>query len=179
MVTEESLQEQYTNMNTGGLFEIIANKSGYTELAVSVAMNELKKRKIPEAEIRERGAVIHKKANKFWMENCLFDLSFSQKLAYYFILWMPRARVYYVENFRRNGYLLKNNQSNYYSVLGFASLMITLICSILSNSLFLLFSIWPSGFLLSYLYDINFNKQRQIENLQKIKDEGELPVEYS
>ena len=177
-MTEESLQEQYAKMKTTDLLGITANKSGYTELAISIAINELKNREIPEDQIRKSGAAIHEQENKFWMENCLFDLSFSQKLAYYFILWIPRVRVYFIKYFKKNGYLLKNNQSNYYSILGFLFLMITFISSELSNSVFLLFSVWPLGFLLSYLYDINFNKERQLDNLKKIKDEGELPVEY-
>jgi hypothetical protein len=179
MVTEESLQEQYAKMETDDLLRITANKSGYTELAISVAIEELKKRGITEDQIRKTGEIIHEQANKLWMENCLFDLSFLQKMAYYFILWMPRLRIYFTKNFKQNGYLLKNDQSNYYSLLGFLFLIITFIFSVLFNSSFLPVSLWPIGFLLSYLFDINFNKQRQIKNLQKIKDEGELPIEYS
>lgn len=178
MVTEKSLKEQYAKINTDDLLHIVANKSGYTELAISVAIKELKSRNISENEITKQGIVIHERENKYWMENCLFDLSFFQKLAYYFILWMSRARYSYSDNFKQEGYLLKVNQSNYYSVLGLLFLIVTFICVIYSNSLLLLFGIWPSGFLLSYLYDINYNKQKQIRNIQKIKDEGELPIEY-
>ncbi|MEO6849461.1 MAG: hypothetical protein ABI203_01955 [Mucilaginibacter sp.] len=179
MVTEEDLQEQYSKMETADLLGITANKSGYTDLAISVAMKELKSRKVPEKEIRERGDVIYKQANKYWIENCLFDLSFSQKVVYYFILWIPRTRKYYSDNFRQNGYFLKLNQSNYYSFLGFIFFIGTFICGFTFNSLFLLFSTWPAGFLLSYLYDVNFNKLRQTTNLQKMKDDGELSTEYS
>jgi hypothetical protein len=179
MVTEEELQEQYAQMETDDLLSITANKSGYTDLAIAVALKELKSRKIPEKKIKERGDVIYEQANKLWMDNCLFDLSFSQKLIYYFIMWVPRARYYYTNNFKQDGYFLKLNQANYYSFFGFLFFIGTFICGFTFNSLFLRFSTWPVGFLLSYLYDINFNKLRQITNLQKMKDEGELSIEYS
>lgn len=45
MVTEQELQEQYAQFDTASLLEIATNKSGFTELANSVTLKELEKKK--------------------------------------------------------------------------------------------------------------------------------------
>lgn len=177
MVTEEELREQYVKMTTHELLLIVSNKSGYTELAISIAKKELRYRNVSEAEITNLSQIVHDQENKYWMDNCLFDLSISTKLAYYFILWFPKARYYFPNNFKQEGYLLKLNQSNYYSVLGVVFLILTLVFSMYSGSPLSL-TLWPLGFMLTYLYDHFYNKKRQIDNFQKTKEDGELPIEY-
>lgn len=65
MVTEESLQKQYIKMKTDDLLHMVANKSGYTQLAISVAIKELKSRKISENEITNQGIVIHERRKQY------------------------------------------------------------------------------------------------------------------
>ncbi|MBS1520628.1 MAG: hypothetical protein JST50_06510 [Bacteroidetes bacterium] len=177
MVTEEELREQYAKMTTDELLRVVSDKSGYTELAIAVAKKELRYRKVSESEIENLSKIVHDRENKFWMDNCLFDLKILAKLAYYFILWLPRMRYYYQNNFKQEGYLLKLNQSNYYSLLGVVFFILTIIVSASTGALISL-GVWPVGFIITYLYDLFYNKQRQINNFQKIKEEGELPIEY-
>lgn len=177
MVTEEELIQQYVKMTTDELLHIVSNKSGYTELAITVAKKELRYRKVSESEIENLSQIIHDQENKFWMDNCLFDLRILAKLAYYFILWLPRMRYYYQSNFKQEGYLLKLNQSNYYTLLGVVFFILTIVFSAYTNSVIAL-GIWPLGFILTYLYDLFYNRKRQINKFQKIIKEGELPIAY-
>jgi hypothetical protein len=142
MITEESLREQYVKMTTDELLHIVSNKSGYTELAITIATKELRHRNVSEAQVTKLGQIIHEQENKYWMDNCLLDLRMSAKLAYYFILWFPRVRYYFQNNFNQEGYLLKLNQSNYYSLLGAVSFILTLGFSAYTNS-FLSLGLWP------------------------------------
>jgi len=110
-------------------------------------------------------------------KNCLVDLEFSKKLLYFYVIWFPRARYFYRPDFMQKGYILKSNQSNYYKVLGFTSLAATVIIvyRLYYNSIFAFLTIWIVFFFLSYLFDIYFNRQRQVKNIQKVIDQGEIP----
>ena len=53
MVSKDELKGIYAMLPTEKLMEIIDNKFGYTELAVSVAFEELANRSISEEEIKK------------------------------------------------------------------------------------------------------------------------------
>jgi hypothetical protein len=176
MVTNESLREQYSKMLTEDLLEIAKDKVGYTELANTVALEELKRRKVASEEIAKYEPLA-RKINAPTRENCLVDLEFPKKLFYFYVLWFPKARHFYSPNFMQNGYILKSNQSNYYSVLGFISIIATFIIvgSLYYNSIVAFLAVWITLFFLSYLFDVYFNRQRQMRNIQKAVDSGEIP----
>ena len=175
MVTEESLNELYRKMSTEDLLEIAKDKIGYTELANSVALEKLKHRKVTPNEITQYESIFPK-IDDDTKRNCLVDLEFSKKLLYFFVLWFPRARRLFASNFRQDGYILKIGQSNYYSVLGFIFVVASfIIASKLFYNLTAFLILWIAFFFLSYLFDIYFNRQRQMENIQKAIDSGEIP----
>ena len=176
MVNEESLKQKYSEMDTTDLLEIAKNKTTYTELANSVALRELKSRKI-EPEVIAQYEPILNKINDITKQNSRVDLSISHKLLYFYIMWFPKARHYYSPDFSSNGYMLKDNQSNYYSFSGFGSLVATIVLINFLNeaTLFAFLITWTLCFLLIYLFDINYNRQRQIDNIKKILDKDEIP----
>ena len=176
MVTKEGLREQYSKMLTEELLEIAKDKIGYTELANTVALGELKRRKVSSEEITKYESSAHK-INAPTRENSLVDLEFSKKLLYFYVLWFPKARHFYAPNFMQNGYILKKDQSNYYSVLGFISIVATFVSvdGLYFNSIIAFWVVWTVFFLLSYLFDVYFNRQRQMRNIQKAVDSGEIP----
>jgi len=176
MVTKESLNEQYVKMSTADLLEIAKDKTGYTELANTVALEELKRRKVTTEEI-DNYKPLMRRISVLTMENCLIDLEFPKKLLYFYILWFPIIRGFYSPNFMQNGYILKQDQSNYYRILGAISIVATIIIAnyICYNSIIAFLVIWIVLFLFSYLFDIYYNRQRQMRKIQKVIDSGEIP----
>lgn len=158
------------------LLEIAKDKTGYTGLANTVAFEELKRRKVSPEEIAKYEPWV-RKINAITRENCLVDLEFFKKLLYFYVLWFPGLWPYYSHSFIKNGYILKSDQSNYYRVLGFIAIVVTILITnrIHYNSLVAFLAIWIALFLLSYLFDIYFNRKRQMGNIQKAIDSGEIP----
>ena len=174
MVTKEDLQERYAKMPTEDLLEITKDKSGCTELAISVACDELRHRRVPREEIINYRPVLGK-ISEMTIKNCLIDLSFWQKVLYFYVLWFPKARYYYQPGFMQNGYILKDNQSNYYSIVGGISFFVAIGYSFSSNSMVVFICTSIVLFFLCYLFDIYYNRDRQMKNIQKAVDQGEIP----
>jgi len=176
MVTEQDLHEKYAGMQTDDLLKITANKSDYTDLAVSVALGELKKRKVPEGEIKSYKSAITHEIDKNVLDNYLFDLNIFQKLEFFTVivpLIRKRFRIHY--DFISTGYVLKSQQGNYYLVSGTCFLIGSAIVSNISGMPFL--AGWITGFVLSFLFDIGYNKEQQITALQKKVEEGKNPAD--
>jgi hypothetical protein len=170
MVTKESLQEQYKNFETPGLLEIVSPNSGYTELAVAVARDELKYRNVPMNVIKNYRPVLTA-VDPLVLQNYLVDLPVFVKIVS-FVLWFPRVRRVYVRDFTDGGYVLKNNQSTYYSFVGFLFCVASLVSL---NYIPLGYLIWPAGFIPAYLFDISYNRERQERRLQQKVSEGNDP----
>jgi hypothetical protein len=173
--TEESLHERYSNLETFDLLEIFKNKSGFTELAVSVAYKELKHRKVSEEEIRNYQPILINKIDETIIHNGCIDLKFFYKVLFY-IIFIPKLRYHFTYNLRPNGYLLKLTQSNYYSVAGFAFMLLASLIVAYLNIPF--FAMWTPGFIIAYLFDICFNRERQIREIKKVIQQGEMPWGY-
>ena len=171
MVTYESLQEQYTKLEVFDLLEIYTNKEAYTELAQSVALEELKKRKVPKQDIDSYKPVLIEQNDPEVLKNYLIDLKLWQKIVFYFV-WIPRIRSYFTYNFAPEGFILKSNQCNFYSVIGFVFCMLSGIIS--SQYHYPFVTMWGAGFLVAHAFDILYNKQRQIDGMQKKVDEGKV-----
>jgi hypothetical protein len=166
MVSKEELQGTFATLPTEKLMEIIDNKFGYTELAVSVAFEELASRKISEQEIKNYKTKQIEKLNNYIKRNISDDLTLSQKNLFYFI-WIPLLTFPFKQNFREKGYALKVKQSNYYSLFGFFFFLLTASLSVGLSNLFAI-ALWIAGFIPAYLLDEYFNRQRQIKKLQKL-----------
>ncbi len=152
---------------TEKLMEIIDNKFGYTELAVSVAFEELAGRKISEDEIKSYKFKQLEKLNSYIEKNILHDLVFSEKNLFYFI-FLPILTSPFRQNFKEKGYKLKLKQANYYSLFGFLFFAFSALFLYQGLSNLFVAAFWLGGFIPAYLMDEVFNRQRQIRKLQRL-----------
>jgi hypothetical protein len=167
MVSKEELQVTFSSLPTEKLMEIIDNKFGYTELAVSVAFEELASRKISEDEIKNYKSKQIEKLNSYIRKNISNDLTLSQKNLFYFI-FVPLLTWPFRQSFKEKGYKLKIKQASYYSIFGFIFFLMAgwFLFEGLSNLFVAAF--WMGGFIPAYLMDEFFNRQRQIRKLQQL-----------
>jgi len=167
MVSKQELQATYSSLPTEKLMEIIDNKFGYTELAVSVAFEELAGRKISEEEVKNYKFKQIEKLNNYIRKNISLDLSLSQKNLFYFI-FIPLITAPFRLSFKEKGFRLKLIQANYYSLFGFifCGLSVMFLRQGLSNLFVAAF--WMAGFFPAYLLDEYFNRQKQIKRLQRL-----------
>jgi len=166
MITEEELQGTYARLSTEKLLEILDNKSGYTELAITVATKELSIRKITKADVKKYEDKKAEDVNSFIKKNTVDDLSLVQKILFY-IIFIP-LRFAFKMNFRQDGYLLKLKQANYYTYASFIFIFFAVFTSIsfkLGSTGSVI--IWIAGFIPAYMFDEYFNRRRQIAKLQK------------
>jgi hypothetical protein len=167
MVTKEDLEKRYINLSNEQLLDIIGNKFSYTELAVTVAIEEIGKRKVTEEDIKlyKEKKVI--KFNTLVQKNIVDDLSLIQKNLFFFI-WIPYITFFFKRRFIDDDFELKLLQANYYSWFGFITcIIITFGCTFLKLSDYNLI-FWLLSFPLAYYYDEKFNRENQIRKLQKM-----------
>ncbi|HAK11757.1 MAG TPA: hypothetical protein DCO78_07060, partial [Chitinophagaceae bacterium] len=84
-MTKEELQSTYSKLSNQELLEIIDRKFEYTELAITVAFEEISKRNISEEDISNYKTEQVEKAVKFVKKNIVDDLSLLQKNFFFFI----------------------------------------------------------------------------------------------
>jgi hypothetical protein len=166
MGSKKELQGTFATLPTEKLMEIIDNKFGYTELAITVAFEELSSRKISEEEVKNYKWKQIEKLNTYIQKNISDDLSLSQKKLFYFI-WLPLLTFPFKQNYREAGCVLKVKQANYYSLFGFLFFVLTAFVSIGFSNLFAA-AFWMGGFIPAYLLDEFFNRKKQIKKLQKL-----------
>jgi hypothetical protein len=176
MVSKDELKGIYAMLPTEKLMEIIDNKFGYTELAVSVAFEELASRRISEEEIKNYKFKQIEKLNVYIRKNISHDLAFAEKNLFYF-LFIPLFTLPFKQTFKEKGFQLKIRQSNYYTLLGFLFFLLSgwFLYQGMSNLFVIAF--WLAGFIPAYLMDEFFNRQRQIRKLQRLF--GPLQAEES
>jgi hypothetical protein len=167
MVSKEELMVTYSSLPTEKLMEIIDNKFGYSELAVSVAFEELAGRKISEEEVKNYKSKQIEKLNNYIRKNISHDLSFSQKNLFYFI-FIPLLTAPFRQGFKEKGFKLKIKQSNYYSLFGFVFCGMSVLFLVQGLSNLFVAAFWMGGFIPAYLMDEFFNRQRQIKKLQNM-----------
>jgi hypothetical protein len=173
MITREDLQNKYAKLSNDELLEIVDNKGSYTELAVLVALEEIGKRNLSEADIKgykDRQTTAMLGAIK---RNVFDDLSLVQKHLFYFV-WFPLLNVAFRQNFWDDGYALKLKQSTYYSYCGFmfCLLSIGLSHTILHLSDTAILGFWVAGMIPTYAFDEFFNKKRSIRKLHRLFDKN-------
>jgi hypothetical protein len=168
-MTREDLQEQYATLSTNELLEIIDRKFDYTELAVTVALEEIGRRNLSEENIREYKEEQEAQAKSFIKKNIVDDLNIVQKILFFFI-WLPLLNFPFKQNFRDGNYVLKLKQANYYSLLGFVFMVLTFLITagFAPHSSFTEFTIWFLSFLPAYGFDEYFNRKRQIRRLRSM-----------
>ena len=169
MITKEDLQQKYQKLSTEKLIEIIDNKANYTELAVEVAVAEFNSRNVPEKEVVDYRV---KQVDNFNLaiERSVEPLGFFQKLLFFF-LFIPLLHFAFKMNYKSDGATLKLRQSNYYSLLGFISLLLSTLTIVALNrdvADSTVLGIWMIFFIPAYLLDDHFNKRIIIERTRKI-----------
>lgn len=163
----DELKEKYANLSTEELLEMLDNKFDYTDLAVSVALEELSSRKISTEDITAYKTAQVSKVVERIRRNIIDDLSLSQKNLFFF-LWLPIITFPFKQNFREDGFLLKLRQATYYSLIGFTSFIAIGIASVSYNlSTITSLAFWVLCFIPAYFFDEYFNKNAQIERLRK------------
>ncbi|HTI61195.1 MAG TPA: hypothetical protein VL525_19370 [Mucilaginibacter sp.] len=172
MVSKQELQLTYSSLPTEKLMEIIDNKFGYTEMAVSVAFEELASRKISEEEVKNYKSKQIEKLNNYIRKNISHDLSLSQKNLFYF-LFIPLLTAPFRLGFKEKGFKLKIKQANYYSLFGFIFCVLSTLFLVQGMSNLFVAAFWMGGFIPAYLMDEFFNRQRQIKKLQKLFGQAE------
>lgn len=167
-MTREELREQYAALSTNELLEIIDRKFDYTELAVTVALEEIGRRNLSEENIREYKEEQEAQAKSFIQKNIVDDLTVLQKVLFFFI-WLPLLNFPFKQNFRDDDYVLKLKQANYYSLLGFVFMgLSTFSFGFALHSDLTVFTIWFLSFLPAYVFDEYFNRKRQIRKLRSM-----------
>jgi hypothetical protein len=167
MVSKEELKGTFSMLPTEKLMEIIDNKFGYTELAVSVAFEELAGREITEEEIKNYKFKQIEKLNNYIRKNISHDLAFPEKNLFYF-LFIPLFTFPFRHNFREKGYKLKIIQANYYSIVGLIFFLFSAFFLYKGLSNLFVAAFWLGGFIPAYLMDEFFNRQKQIRRLQRL-----------
>jgi len=166
MVTKEDLQITYAKLSNQELMKILDNKFDYTELAITVALEEMATRSISEEDIKQYKEGIIRSAEEYVKRNIVDDLTFFQK-CFFFFLFVASGP--FKMNLREDGYILKLKQANYYNLLGLISSFLTVFISLkfdLPTPFFLV--VWASLLIPSYLLDEYFNRERLRKKLGKM-----------
>lgn len=167
-MTRQELQSSYSKLSTLELLEIVDRKFEYTELAITVAIEEIAKRNVSEEDILNYKSELVERAETFIEKNIVDDLTLLQK-NFFFFIWIPIINFPFKRNFSEDGFMLKLKQSHYYSFAGFILFVTTSILSeIYSLSLLTSIVCLLLSFLLPYTFDEYFNRKRQIERLRKL-----------
>ncbi|HLK28304.1 MAG TPA: hypothetical protein VKT28_06970 [Puia sp.] len=167
-MTPEELKETYSKYTTQELLEIIDKKFQYTELAVTIAIEEIAKRKISEDEIKKYKSEKIQEIGRLIEGNIVNDLTLLQK-NFFFFIWLPLITFPFRQNFKDDKNFLKLKQANYYSMLGFVSYIVTFILLDIFNLTTLSgIGVLILCFLPAYSFDEFYNRRRQIIRLQKM-----------
>ena len=156
-MSKQDLARKYAESPVSELLEIIENKQHYTNEAIVAAIEELSLRKITTDEIAklkaEQAATLKEKGVKQYVSR----LNIWQKHLFFF-LWIPLLTFPFRQNFRDSGHYMKLKQANYFSLLGFLSMMLSTYITIqynLSNISFWLILIPAFG--ITLIFDGVFN----------------------
>ncbi|NCD71894.1 hypothetical protein [Mucilaginibacter agri] len=176
MVTKEDLQAKYATYSTAQLLDLIDHKFDYTELAVSIAIEELSKRNVSEEDIKEYKESKVENVATYIRKNIVDDLTLLQKNVFYF-LWVPFVRGAIKMNFHDDGSILKLKQANYYQFYGFIFFLIAGVISVKFDlDVWATAAVWILFFIPTYLFDESFNRNRlynKLKDLYNISDEPE------
>ncbi len=166
MVTKEDLQSKYDKLSTEELLRIIDDKHSYTDLAVSVAISELARRNVMEEEIINYKAKQMDELQQYVRANVVDYLKVWQKVLYY-VFFLPILNFPFKRNLAEDGYVLKLKQATYYSWTGFLGLLLAGVLTIGTGNITALL-IWSVVFIIAYIYDEQFNRQKLINKLKRI-----------
>jgi hypothetical protein len=167
-MTREDLEKLYSSLSINELLEIVDRKFEYTELAVTIALEEISRRKVSEETLKEYKDLQISRAKETIRKILLDDLKTGYKIFFFFI-WIPLLNFPFKQNYRDGNFVLKLSQAKYYSTLGFLFTILTALLSAfydLSNLTAL--TIWFISFLPAYAFDEFFNRKRLIQRFKTL-----------
>jgi hypothetical protein len=138
-------------MTTPGSIEDLNKQDEELTDDVTIAMENIAKKRAK------------RNADKFGVPNNITDLNIFAKAFSFFVL-IPKNGVRDIVKIKP-GCILKEQQWNYYLVTGISFFIISAL--IATNSGLSFFWLWPLGFGISYLFDIFYNRQRQIDYIKR------------
>jgi hypothetical protein len=140
MFSKEELQKKYADFDDEQILKILANKSDYTEIAIDVASEEFKRRKLDSNTLENETKFIEE-SKKLKIENERLNL-FSKFLYFVFSFTTIGLIVAYQNknDFNQRGSRYKSSQILYYSATGIIIILGCIIYSIFfdSNVVFLI-----------------------------------------
>lgn len=159
MILREDIQKKYSGLSIDELLAIVREQEGYTEMAISVAQEELAKRNVTDDQVREFDERTDE-ANAVALRQAWEKLGIFQKCFFYFI-WVPLLHFPVKQNLREDGYFFKVRQAGYYSLAGFIAFVITALVSVaLDLSDWPALLVWVVLILPAFALDNFFNKKR-------------------
>lgn len=164
-MNKEDLEKQYADLSTNELLEIVDRKFEYTDLAVAVALEEIRKREISEETLKEYKDLQISRIKESFRKIIIDDLKVGYKIFFFFI-WLPLLNSALKQNYREGDFVLKLSQARYYSGLGFVFMMLAVLVSVRYDlSTLTTGTIWFISFLPAYAFDEFFNRKRLIQRL--------------
>ena len=118
----EDIRQQCEALSNEELLLVVNNKRLYTEQIVRVAFQEIRKRKLSKAEVREIEKV-QARRSKVKTGDFMTDILLFEKIGFFFIC-VPMFHRFVLRDYRKKGYLLKVRQGAYFAYTGFVSFIV-------------------------------------------------------
>ncbi len=174
MITKEGLEKRYEVMSNSELMEIIDHKFEYTDLAVSVAIQELAKRNVSEEDVAKHKNKIVLEFQTAVEKNFIDDLTIGQKLLFFYIFWLPWLTSAIRRNFASDGFVLKYRQAGHFALMGmiscFVSVFTMLLLDLHSIMVYIFFALLGG---ITLHYDLTVRRKKRL----KVHDEQFSQVE--
>jgi hypothetical protein len=160
MQTKAELAKVYSTFADKKLLDIINDKDQYTEIAFSAAYEEIQKREIKIGQVQDyfENKVLEAKISE---HVAFIELTFLEKVKYFFIWFFPFIEVAFRMNLIEDGLKTKFKQSRIFSTVGLLTFMLTgFLAAVFEHSNFESFSILFLFFVLTYFIEKWFRRQR-------------------
>jgi len=173
MVNKEDLIRRYEKLSNRELMDMIDHRHEYTALATTVAEEVLSKRDVTEKDVAGHKAA--KVAGHYSTidKNFIDDLSFGQKVFFFYFFWIDMIGIGFKGNFLRDGFELKYTQARYFEFMGLLSMVVTafLMLSLDLDSIVQLILFGLSGMAFIY-YDLTVRKPKRLEAHSRYRQQG-------
>jgi len=127
--TPQELSERYATFSNLQLFEILNDRNTYTPEALSLVQKEIDRRNLGEHEIQQYLAELgaHHAAS---VKKASMELLFWEKLFFFFVWFIPGfISIALGMNYHHDGYDTKLQQSRFFRLTGFTSLILVGVLS--------------------------------------------------
>ncbi|HOX81832.1 MAG TPA: hypothetical protein PLJ60_05330 [Chryseolinea sp.] len=160
MQTKEKLSKLYSKLPDKKLLDIVNDKDQYTDIALNIALEEIRKREIKTDQVQDyiENKILETKISEHVAS---IELTFLEKVKFFCIWFLPFIEVAFRMNLIEDGLKTKVKQSRVFSTVGFLTFMLTgFLGVIFEHSNFESFSIWFLFFVLTYFIEKRFRKTK-------------------